>query len=51
MLYSLIVVMVLASGTKQVTLQSSLTKGACNKALNQLSSKFASVPEVKFVCK
>ena len=49
MLYSLIVVLALAGGTKQVTLQSSLTKG--NKALNQLSAKFASVSEVKFVCK
>ena len=50
MLYTLIVVMALASGTKQVTLESSLTENACENAKDQLNSKFASVSEVNFDC-
>ena len=51
MLYTLIVMMVLASGTKQITLETSLTKNACNNAKAQLSRKFASVSEVQFDCR
>jgi len=50
MLYTLIVVLALASGTKQVTLESSMTKSSCDSAKRQLSSKFASVSEVTFTC-
>ena len=50
MLYTLIVVMVLASGTKEVDLQTLPTEQACNSAKDKLNAKFASISEVNFVC-
>lgn len=50
MLYTLIVTVMLASGAKQVALETSLTQKTCDSVKEQLSAKFSSIPEVQFEC-
>ena len=50
MIYTLVVVAALASGTKEVDLDTFSRESICVGAMDKLNQKFASIQEVTFKC-